>query len=200
MPPKISPPTHSMKLLVTALRRHIRQCGRSFRSIEAELAWGHGTLGNVLRGRSEIRFHHIESLARVLDLKPIALLREAYEAPGGVATVTFPEERLAALVREAVTSAFESSSRANPVSTLDLDAWLAAHEPEGWRGVRTAFRSGAKARLAGKDSTSTSYREGDRFFEHFQNGFNAMNHALQSGAVFSCRSCGQPLRSPVGGL
>jgi hypothetical protein len=82
---------------------------------------------------------------------------------------------------------------ANPAQPLDLNAWLCAHEPEGWKGFKTAFRSGAKARLAGKDPTSTSYRQGDRFFEHFQNGFTAMDEALQSGAVFSCPSCGKPL-------
>jgi hypothetical protein len=187
-----------MKLLVAALRHHVRQTRKSLRALESELAWGHGTLGNVLRGRSEVRLHHVESLARVLGLKPIDLLREAYDdATGGVVAITLPEEHLSTLIREAVTSALEGTpkdpSRANPAETPDLSVWLSAHEPEGWKGVKTAFRSGAKARLAGKDSTSTSYREGDRFFEHFHNGFKAMDEAIQSGAVFSCPSCGQPL-------
>jgi hypothetical protein len=182
-----------MKLLVAAVRRHIRQTGKSLRIIESELGWGHGTLGNVLRGRSEIRLHHVESLARVLGLRPIDLLREVYDdSTANMVALNLPEERLSTLIREAVSNALD---RANPAQPLDLSAWLSAHEPQGWRGIRTAYRSGARARLAGEDSTSTSYREGDRFFEHFQNGFKAMDEALQSGAVFSCPSCGQPLPS-----
>jgi hypothetical protein len=87
------------------------------------------------------------------------------------------------------------TKRTNPEQPLALNDWLSAHEPEGWKGVTTAFRSGAKTRLAGKDSSSTRYHQGDRFFEHFQNGFKAMDQALRSGAVFSCPSCGQPLPS-----
>jgi hypothetical protein len=107
-----------MKLLVAALSRHVRQSGKSLRAIESQLAWGHGTLGNVLRGRSEIRLHHVESLARVLGLKPFDLLREVYEdARGDVVTVALPEERLSALIREAVASALEG-----PPKDLSLTA------------------------------------------------------------------------------
>jgi hypothetical protein len=97
-----------MKLLVASLRRHIRQTGKSLRAIESGLSWGHGTLGNVLHGRTEIRLHHVESLARILGLKPIDLLREVYDdATEDVVTVTLPEERLSTLIREAVASALE---------------------------------------------------------------------------------------------
>lgn len=200
MAPRLSPSTRSTKLLAVILRRHIRQSGKSLRTLESELGWGHGTLGNILRGRTEIRLHHVEGLARALDLRPIDLLREVYDdTSGGVVAVTLAEERLTTLVREAVASALEAppedAGRPNPPQLLDLNEWLTAHEPEGWRGVRTAFRSGAKARLAGEDPTSTSYREGDRFIEHFRSGFSAMDHALQSGAVFACPSCGSALRT-----
>lgn len=199
MAPRLSPSTRSTKQLAVSLRRHIRQSGKSLRAIESALGWGHGTLGNILRGRTEIRLHHVEGLARALDLRPIDLLREAYDdTSGGVVAVTLAEERLSALIRKAVTNALEAPpadpGHPNPSPLLDLSTWLTAHEPNGWAGVKTAFRSGAKMRLAGEDPGSTNYREGDRFFEHFRSGFNAMDRALQAGAVFACPSCGEPLR------
>jgi transcriptional regulator with XRE-family HTH domain len=113
MPSKSSPTTRSVKLLVAAMRCHIRQSGKSLRAIESDLAWGHGTLSNILRGRTEIRLHHLESLARILGLKPIDLLREVYDdATGDEVTVTLPEERLSTLIRKAVTSALEGPPEA----------------------------------------------------------------------------------------
>lgn len=199
MAPRLSPSTRSTKLLAAALRRHIRQSGKSLRAVESELGWGHGTLGNILRSRTEIRLHHVEGLARALDLRPIDLLREVYEdTTWHVVAVTLAEERLTTVVREAVARALEAPpadpGRPALAQPFDLNDWLSTHEPEGWRGARTAFRSGAKARLAGKAPAATNYREGDRFFEHFRNGFNAMDRALQAGAVFACPSCGEPLR------
>lgn len=199
MSSRLSPSTRSTKQLVVNLRRHIRQSGKSLSAIESELGWGHGTLGNLLLGRTEIRLHHVEGLARALDLRPIDLLREVYEdTTWSVVAVTLAEERLTTVVREAVASALEAPpadrSRPDPPRLLDLNEWLTAHEPNGWKGARTAFRSGAKARLAGEDPTATRYREGDRFIEHFRNGFSAMDRALQSGTVFACPSCGEPLR------
>lgn len=198
MAPRPSPSTRSTRLLAVNLRRHIRQSGKSLRTIESELGWGHGTVGNICHGRTEIRLHHVEGLARALDLRPIDLLREVYDdTAGGMVAVTLAEERLSVLIREAVANALEAPpadrSRPAPARPVDLNDWLSTHEPEGWRGARTAFRSGAKARLAGQASTTTGYREGDRFFEHFKRGFEAMNRALEAGAVFACPSCSQPL-------
>jgi transcriptional regulator with XRE-family HTH domain len=202
MAPRLSPSTRSTRLLAVNLRRRIRQSGKSLRAIESELGWGHGTLGNILRSRTEIRLHHVEGLAKALGLRPIDLLREVYgDATGGVVAVTLTEERLTTLVREAVASALEAPpadpGRPAPAQPVGLNDWLSTHEPEGWRGARTAFRSGAKARLAGNAPATTNYREGDRFFEHFRSGFNAMDRALQAGAVFACPSCGEPLRGNV---
>jgi transcriptional regulator with XRE-family HTH domain len=198
MAPRLSSSTRSTTLLAVNLRRHVRQSGKSLRTIESDLGWGHGTLGNLLHGRTEIRLHHVEGLAKALGLSPLDLLREVYDDVSlNVVAVTLAEERLATLIHEAVANALEAPpaerSRPAPAQPVDLNDWLTTQEPEGWRGARTAFRSGAKARLAGQPPTVTSYREGDRFIEHFRNGFEAMSRALDAGAVFACPSCSQPL-------
>lgn len=121
MPSRLSPSTRSTKLLVVNLRRRIWQSGKSLRTIESELAWGHGTLSNVLRGRTEIRLHHLESLARILGLEPIDLLREVYDdAKENVVTVTLSEERLSTLIREAVASTLACPSCGQPQPSLCL--------------------------------------------------------------------------------
>jgi transcriptional regulator with XRE-family HTH domain len=71
--------TDAEERLLNALRERLRLDGRSVRQIEAEVGLGHGTLGNVLRGKSELRFHHLEGLGAVLGFTVPEIVAEAYE-------------------------------------------------------------------------------------------------------------------------
>jgi transcriptional regulator with XRE-family HTH domain len=64
--------------LLELVRDRIRQSGRSHRELERELDLGHGTLGNIFRGRTELRLRHVAMLGRVLGFEPGDLLNEAY--------------------------------------------------------------------------------------------------------------------------
>lgn len=70
--------TETQERLLWALRKRIELDGRSMRKIEAEVGLGHGTLGNVLRGHSELRFHHLERLGVVLGFTVPEIVVEAY--------------------------------------------------------------------------------------------------------------------------
>jgi transcriptional regulator with XRE-family HTH domain len=63
------------------LEERITRTGRSQRSLERELGWGHGSLGNLLRRKTEATFRHVEELAPVLGTTPLELLSEAYAVP-----------------------------------------------------------------------------------------------------------------------
>jgi hypothetical protein len=64
--------------LLELVRERVRQSGRSHRDLERELDLGHGTLGNIFRGRTELRLRHVAMLGRVLGFEPVELLNEAY--------------------------------------------------------------------------------------------------------------------------
>lgn len=64
------------------LSRQIATLERSHRSLERELGWGHGILGNLLRGRTEITLRHVEELAPILGTTSLDLLSEAYAETG----------------------------------------------------------------------------------------------------------------------
>ncbi len=55
--------------------------GRSQRSIERHLGWAHGSLGNLLRGRTEPTLRHIAELAPALSATPLELLAEVLAEP-----------------------------------------------------------------------------------------------------------------------
>ncbi|HEV7517516.1 MAG TPA: hypothetical protein VGR07_14540, partial [Thermoanaerobaculia bacterium] len=50
---------------------------RSRRSLERQLGLAHGYLGNLFRGRTELKVHHVLLLSKLLDLDPVDLLRQA---------------------------------------------------------------------------------------------------------------------------
>src|SRR5436305_9527736 len=56
---------------------------RSRRSLERELGLAHGYLGNLFRGRTELKVYHILLLSKLLGLDPVALLGQALAAEGG---------------------------------------------------------------------------------------------------------------------
>ena len=92
--------------LLELLREKVMLSRRSHRELERELKLGHGTVGNLLRGKTELRLRHLALLGRALDFDPVELLLEAYGVyrpdppppPGLVLT----REELRDVVRDAV--------------------------------------------------------------------------------------------------
>ena len=97
--------SESLRLL-ELLREKVNLSRRSHRELERELKLGHGTIGNLFRGKTELRLRHVAMLGRALGFDPVELLLEAYGVyrpdppppPGLVLT----REELRAVVREAV--------------------------------------------------------------------------------------------------
>lgn len=97
--------------LLELLRERVRLSRRSHRDLERELNLGHGTIGNIFRGRTELRFRHLSMLGNALGFEPVDLLLEIYGAkPPGPLEIT--REELRKLVQEAVRE--------------ELDRWKAA--------------------------------------------------------------------------
>jgi hypothetical protein len=71
---------------------------RSRRSLERDLGLAHGYLGNLFRGRTELKVYHVLLLAKLLHLDPLDLLRQALQADGGEPVVA--AEEVPALPRE----------------------------------------------------------------------------------------------------
>jgi len=69
--------SESLRLL-ELLREKVRLSRRSHRDLERELDLGHGTIGNLLRGRTELRLRHLAMLGPALGFDPVELLLEAY--------------------------------------------------------------------------------------------------------------------------
>jgi len=92
--------------LLELVREKVSLSRRSYRELEREMNLGHGTLGNLVRGKTELRLRHLAMLGRALGFDPVELLLEAYGVyrpdppppPGLVLT----REELRAVVREAV--------------------------------------------------------------------------------------------------
>jgi transcriptional regulator with XRE-family HTH domain len=64
--------------LLDALKARLRLDGRSISEIERAVGMGHGTLANVMRGRSELRFRHLELLGPLLGFTVAEIVAEAY--------------------------------------------------------------------------------------------------------------------------
>jgi transcriptional regulator with XRE-family HTH domain len=63
------------------LRALVEGSGRSIRDLEREIGVGHGTLGNMFRGRTELRLRHLDRLSRALGVTLQELLAEAFAVP-----------------------------------------------------------------------------------------------------------------------
>jgi ribosome modulation factor len=75
-----------------------------------------------------------------------------------------------------------------------VKAWCDETEPPAaWKGISTAFRSGAKARAAGKDRTECRYGRED-LARAWLNGFDGMSWFLSGGGILLCEHCGQELQ------
>jgi transcriptional regulator with XRE-family HTH domain len=92
--------------LIELLREKVNLSRRSHRELERELNLGHGTIGNLVRGKTELRLRHLSLLGRALGFDPVELLLEAFGVyrpdppppPGLVLT----REELRIVVRNAV--------------------------------------------------------------------------------------------------
>jgi hypothetical protein len=63
--------------LLALLEDAIHRSRRSRREIERKLGLGQGYLGSLFRGRIELKVWHVYTLARELDLEPLALFLQA---------------------------------------------------------------------------------------------------------------------------
>lgn len=74
--------------VLEALKQRLAQSRISQNEAERLLGLGHGTLGNILRGRTALRIQHLELLGPLLGFTPDQILHEALGAseipPGDV--------------------------------------------------------------------------------------------------------------------
>jgi ribosome modulation factor len=72
--------------------------------------------------------------------------------------------------------------------------WCDDNEPSAkFTGISTAFRSGAKARAAGKSKAECRYGRED-FASAWEAGFDGMDAYLSAGGILLCDHCGQVLK------
>lgn len=89
------------QLLLELLQKRLRSARRSQRELERELNLGHGTIGNILRGRTELRMRHLKMLGKALGFDPVEILMEAFGASRpGLGSVT--KEELRELISDAL--------------------------------------------------------------------------------------------------
>lgn len=92
--------------LLDLLREKVRLSRRSHRELERELGLGHGTIGSLLRGRTELRFRHLTLLGRALGIDPVEILLEAYgvyrPSPPPPPGLILTRDELRKVVKEAV--------------------------------------------------------------------------------------------------
>lgn len=102
------------RLLELVLER-VRRSGRSHRDIERELDLGHGTLGNLFRGRTELRLRHIDMLSKVLNFETADLLLQVYrKSPPAPAPLPVTLEELRSLIIGALRDELDRRERGEP--------------------------------------------------------------------------------------
>jgi transcriptional regulator with XRE-family HTH domain len=79
--------------LVALLRRKINQSDLSHREIERRAGLGHGTIGNLLSGRTALAIRHLEAIGPVLGVPVADFFLEAYAARALVGDAAAPEDR-----------------------------------------------------------------------------------------------------------
>lgn len=104
--------------LLELIRERVRRSGRSHRQLERELDLGHGTLGNILRGRTELRLRHLEVLGRALGFAPADLLAEVYgppvRVPSAPVLLAMTQDDLRAVVAQALREELVRNGLARP--------------------------------------------------------------------------------------
>ena len=99
--------------LIQLLDEAVHRTRRSRRSLERQLGLAHGYIGNLLRGRTELKVYHVLLLSKLLDLDPVDLLRRALEGEGLPPAGSAP-----ASPRGAAAASAEAEERA---PAMDLD-------------------------------------------------------------------------------
>ena len=102
--------------LIQLLDEIVHQTRRSRRSLERQLGLAHGYIGNLLRGRTELKVYHVLLLSKLLDLDPVDLLRRALEGEGRPPAGSPP-----ASARGAAAAAAESAEAEERAPAMDLD-------------------------------------------------------------------------------
>jgi len=95
-----------LERLREALKDLVERSGRSIRDLEREIGVGHGTIGNMLRGRTELRLRHLDRLARALKIDLRELLAAAFALP--LPPLPQRHERLRRLISEVVRTELEA--------------------------------------------------------------------------------------------
>ena len=92
--------------LIELLKEKVSLSRRSHRELEREMKLGHGTIGNLFRGKTELRLRHVSMLGRALGFDPVELLLEAYGVyrpdPPPPPGLVLSREELRDVVRDAV--------------------------------------------------------------------------------------------------
>ncbi|HYN22758.1 MAG TPA: hypothetical protein VE078_17490 [Thermoanaerobaculia bacterium] len=68
------PSTERLRELIAA---KLKEAGKSHRWAERRLKLGHGTVTNILAGRTAFRFEHLDLFAELFETTPAGLLAEA---------------------------------------------------------------------------------------------------------------------------
>ena len=68
----------SADLVRELLRRKLREERFSYREVERQLGLGHGTVANILRGRSTVKLEHLDLFAPLFKVSPLELFAEAH--------------------------------------------------------------------------------------------------------------------------
>ena len=96
---------NDLERLREALRALVEGSGRSIRDLEREIGLGHGTIGNMFHGRTELRLRHLDRLSSALGITLQELLSQAFAVPQPPARPR--QARLRSLVAEVVREELE---------------------------------------------------------------------------------------------
>jgi transcriptional regulator with XRE-family HTH domain len=105
--------------LIQLLDETVHRTRRSRRSLERELGLAHGYIGNLLRGRTELKVYHVLLLSKLLDLDPIDLLRRALEGEGRPPAGSAPASARGAAAAAAATAERAEAEERTPAMDLD---------------------------------------------------------------------------------
>jgi transcriptional regulator with XRE-family HTH domain len=94
---------------------------RSRRSLERQLGLAHGYLGNLFRGKTELKVYHILLISKLLDLDPVDLLRQALGREAGEAAEPPPGAANVSAAPPSPAPDPEGKEGAEPSPALDLD-------------------------------------------------------------------------------
>lgn len=95
------------------LRKKLEATGLSHRELERRFKLSHGTVGNVLNGRTALRFRHLEIFAPAFECSPDELLLEVLRYPPPRVDLRFAQlvaDKVVASLRSQAPSTTEAQS------------------------------------------------------------------------------------------